>query len=735
MADAGPKELSLAEAQAILGALDGRVRGGGFPVFYHLGLVIVAAAMIALTIAYVALIGAVGYAMFWCVTYRFESSQNIYAHLLNLLFHALAALAGAAMIFFMVKPLLAPVRRGPPSRSLKPDEQPILFEYIRRLCGLMNAPVPRRIEINCEVNAGTSLRSGFFGALVGRNLTLRIGLPLAGALNLRQFTGVIAHEFSHTSQAFTMRLIRSMNVWFARVVYERDAWDEWLFRTILNPDFRLKQIGQFTVVFDWLTRRVLWVLMAIGNLISCFMARQMEYNADRIAARVVGAKGVADSLLKHRPLFIAWQRSISDLSHAWVEKRLGDNLPALINHHFEQMSGAFREKIQADALKERTGCFSTHPTPRHRLRRLEKIHDEGLLRDERTPAARLFRNFEALCRDVSMDVYAATVGPAVVQSTLVPIAELIGRREKVTDSYAALGEFCFGCFLFTHMVGPDPELIERAPEDPRAAAAELQRARQHVRQAVATIRPAYARYREGWQVLLSAFAIEEQLKAGIHARDVSEEIAAEKFETGNRMRREAEMEIGPFEDGTKRRIESAILLLHTPQIQRRLADAPRMLEQARRIAAAIEGMRSLNETIDDLIRAHQGLSVLLNNAKGREEDQKVRSRIRAMRGTVYRSMDALHIRLKSTPYPFEHPNGNVSIGVATVDIPPPRDDTKAVLNKGQIVLEALDRLYARCMGTLARISLEVEKALGLPPISAPPEAEDNGSSMAPIPKL
>lgn len=713
---ARPEETSLTEAQTVLCSLEGRLRGGGFPIFYHLGLVVVAVAMIVLALVYVALIGAVGYAAYLGATYRYEPYQNLYADTLNLMLRGLCAASGAAMVLFMIKPLLAPVRRGPPSRALKPEEQPILFEFVRRLCALMKAPMPRRIEINCEVNAAAIVRSGF-SALLGRNITLRVGMPLAGALNLRQFTGVLAHEFSHTNQAITMRLVRSMNVWFARVVYERDAWDEWFFRTISNPDFRLKKIAQLTVVFDWLTRRVLWVLMTIAHLISCFMARRMEYNADRIAARVVGSRGVVDSLVKHRPLFIAWQRSISDLSHAWVEKRLGDNLPSLINHNFEQMSGELRDKIQADGLRERAGFFSTHPTLRRRLRRLEKMKEPGLLRDEETPARALFRDFDALCRDVSMDVYAATIGPAVVQSTLVPIGELINRREEVSDSYAALHEFCFGCSLFTHMIGPDPELIERAPEDARAVAAELQRARQYVQQTVEAVRPGYARYREGWQILLSGFGIEEQLKAGIQAREITEEIAAQKFETGQRIRREAEQQIGAFEEGTRRRIEAALVLLHTPQVRERVGDAAKMLEQARRIAIAIEGMRSVSESIEDLIRAHQGLSVLLSCAKGREEDPKMKSRIRAMRGTVYRALDALYIRLKTTPYPFEHPNGAVSIGVVTVDIPPPRDDTGAVLNKGQIVLEALDRLYARCMGTLARISLDVEKALGLPPIS------------------
>ena len=55
-------------------------------------------------------------------------------------------------------------------------------------------------------------------------MVLLIGLPLAAGLSLRQFAGVLAHEFGHFSQGFGMRLtyvIRSINIWFMRVVYER----------------------------------------------------------------------------------------------------------------------------------------------------------------------------------------------------------------------------------------------------------------------------------------------------------------------------------------------------------------------------------------------------------------------------------------------------------------------------------------------------------------------------------
>lgn len=52
---------------------------------------------------------------------------------------------------------------------------------------------------------------------------LTIGLPLVAGLSLQQLAGVLAHEFGHFSQGAGMRLtyiVRSINAWFLRVVYE-----------------------------------------------------------------------------------------------------------------------------------------------------------------------------------------------------------------------------------------------------------------------------------------------------------------------------------------------------------------------------------------------------------------------------------------------------------------------------------------------------------------------------------
>src|SRR5262249_38928970 len=130
----------------------------------------------------------------------------------------------------MVKPLLARSPKTGGGRTLQIGREPVLFAFVTRIARAVHAPEPKRIRVDCDVNASASFGSGLHG-LFGRDLVLTIGLPLAGGLRVRQLAGVLAHGPGPFSQGAGMGfsyLIRSVNGWFVRVVYERDAWAQTL---------------------------------------------------------------------------------------------------------------------------------------------------------------------------------------------------------------------------------------------------------------------------------------------------------------------------------------------------------------------------------------------------------------------------------------------------------------------------------------------------------------------------
>src|SRR5205085_783656 len=202
-------------------------------------------------------------------------------------------------------------------RSLTPQSDPLLFEFVERICDLVGAAPPRRIDIDCDVNASASFRRGWLSLLSGRDLVLTIGMPLAAGLSLQQFAGVLAHEFGHFSQGAGMRLtyiIRSINFWFVRVVYQRDAWDEWLETAADELDIRVGWVIYVARACVWLTRRILWLLMYAGHLVAGFMLRQMEFDADKYETRLAGSHSFEATSRQLKLLGLAWRGAEHDLA-------------------------------------------------------------------------------------------------------------------------------------------------------------------------------------------------------------------------------------------------------------------------------------------------------------------------------------------------------------------------------------------------------------------------------------
>jgi len=186
--------------------------------------------------------------------------------------------------------------------------------------------------VTTEVNASASRLGGWRGIL-RRDLVLTIGLPLIASFNVRQVTGVFSHEFGHCGQGTGMGLsivIQRVNTWFARVVHERDQWDERLHAWTQKYGVLVFFIVKISQGFVWLTRRLLAILMGLGHMFSGFLGRQMEYDADRHGVRLTGSDDFARTLRDLRVLSLAEQWAEMDQAELMREDRLSANLPGLI---------------------------------------------------------------------------------------------------------------------------------------------------------------------------------------------------------------------------------------------------------------------------------------------------------------------------------------------------------------------------------------------------------------------
>lgn len=389
---------------------------------YKAGLAITAFAMVLLPASYVALIGLVGYGLVRHSIQNSDILQGEGSATGKVLLYFSPLLIGVILVFFMVKPFFA--RKPPPSEtvSLSHEDEPLLFAFIGRICQLVGAPLPSRVDVDCQVNASACFREGL-RSLFGRDVVLTIGLPLAAGLSMREFAGVLAHEFGHFTQGAGMRLsflIRHVNHWFLRVVYERDEWDIQLEQASRQMDVRIRIVLYAARGCIWLTRRILWVLMMAGHGISCFLMRQMEYDADLYECKLAGSDAFVATVQKLQHLSVAAHQSYQDLRETWKNGQLPSDLPLFIQRKTAQISPELQAQLVQAREGRKTGAFDTHPADRDRVKAAVQSGEPGVFH-RADPATGLFQNFAALSERITRFHYEHDLRLKVHDQNLVPV--------------------------------------------------------------------------------------------------------------------------------------------------------------------------------------------------------------------------------------------------------------------------------------------------------------------------
>lgn len=387
-----------------LDAFTGKIEPTRVSPLYQFGLGVVTLAMVLLPLIYIALIMAMGKLVWWHI----QNDVGIFEHvrgrgvILAGIVYLAPVIAGGIFILFLIKPLFSKASKPVPSYKITEADEPLLFNFVRKICELVGAPNPREIRLDTQVNASAGFRRGWW-SFFGNDLVLVIGLPLAAGMTQRQLAGVLAHEFGHFAQGAGMRfsyIIRSVNRWFARVVYERDHWDDKLEEWIQTDSWWMKATFMLAKGGVWVGRKTLWCLMQLGHIISCFMSRQMEFDADSYEAKIAGSEEFARTATRLRALGAAYGAAIDDAYRTYQNKILPDDLPAMVLWREQRMPEEVRANMEREAAEAKTQWLHTHPADPDRIRAALALKASGVFHQE-SPASELFSSFDETCKAVT----------------------------------------------------------------------------------------------------------------------------------------------------------------------------------------------------------------------------------------------------------------------------------------------------------------------------------------------
>jgi Zn-dependent protease with chaperone function len=752
-----PADLGLVpvDREALLTALSRPIDPVRVGPLYTAGLLLVAVTMVLLPLVYVGLIVLVAKLLWWHVVHDvtiFKGGGNAKG---KLLVYLAPIIVGGVLLLFMVKPLFA--RRGKADKplSLSRDREPLLFQFVDRLCVAVGSPAPVRIDVDCQVNASAAFRHQGPFAFLTRQLVLTIGLPLAAGLDVRQFAGVLAHEFGHFAQGTGMRVtyvIRSINRWFARVVYERDAWDEMLAGSAGEWGAGGALIVLTARLMVWVTRRVLWCLMMVGHGISSLMLRQMEFDADRCEARVAGAVAFEQTTQLLASLNLGQAAAMNELQASWRERRLCDDLPALVRRRERELPDDLRRRLHDAHAKARTGWFDSHPCDADRVAAARRGNPPGIVRVD-APAAALFADFGAVCRRVTAAFYNEVLGD-VPAGAIVPTESLTAGHEERKRKNEAMGRYFQG---LAHPVRPtffDPS--EPPPASPDAAAETILAARSDLAAKADAARRAAKAWERSMGRLIGAIRGEARTDAGLRRwkpqdlglepGDPSRLPAVRQEQAAEAARARAVLD--PLLAAQMNRLRSALYLADLDEAATMrlpstatpptpgdvapdddfgaygVAEQPEAVPGSpERLTQALATLGRHAETTEAVRVALIRLNELLGQLQPEGNDEKLIDRtLSASRQTVS-LLGSLRDGLAVTPYPYRHGERGMTLGRFVVPTVPEANAVGAVCQAADVATDAAYELYSRIVSDLAERAERTEIGLGLPPLVAPP-AED-----------
>lgn len=431
---------------------------------YRIALVATAATMVLLPLIYLALAAGAAWGVWWWL----GAGLAIFKHntsIWSLLLYLTPAVAGGITVVFLFKPFFAP--REKPAEPIEVDleREPMLRDFLDEICRRVGVARPASVQLNAAVNASASFRRGWL-SLGRRDLTLTLGTPLIAGLTAQQLGGVIAHEFGHFAQRTGMSsqyVIRTVNDWFAHVVFGRDRWDAWLVENSENNDWRIAAPLWCARGGVWLSRRILHGLLYVAHALSCWLSRQMEFDADYYAAQLQGAESFAATAHAVSALSVAEARAIEDINTWWRDHRVVADFAQLVRQRRTALPSELETALAKAHEEEKTLWHHTHPCMRDRIARARLSAPTGVLSLD-APASDLFQDFAASSREVTVAFYQRSVGERLREAKPLSEDEVAQRIAGDEARTAALQRLTHGA------IGLDrPVLLTLAEIAPGAA--------------------------------------------------------------------------------------------------------------------------------------------------------------------------------------------------------------------------------------------------------------------------
>ncbi len=668
---------------------------------YRAGLLLTTLGMVLLPLVYFAIIGLIAYFFI----YRWGLYENTY-HLTGsarkLSINPVLIVIGIVFVVFMIKPIFVRRPKGVRPITLDMEKEPQLKTFIQEICTQVGVAFPAEVRVDNLVNASAGFRSGML-SIMKKDLVLTIGLPLATGLTMTQLGGVIAHEFGHFAQRASMActyIIRSINHWFSRVVFDRDILDVWLDNMDKHVnDFRWTLFKWFMQFFIWVTRKILHGLMLLGHIISCYQARQMEFDADYYETQLGGSESFAQTSRELMYLSGANSEAFEACRRLYQDHKLVDNYVLLVKDYRLRQSDEFVKRVEEYIAGEKTGRYDTHPCTRDRIRHAAELHATGIFHVSK-PAEELFSDFPSLSRDITKHYYQSEQQIDLGKIKCVPTQEILKTLHQEEAAEKALVRLAGGYVLFQYpLMLP---LESESDTDLKHLLASAKENRTWLDENTEKLNTLLDENQKLWQKEINLQAAIQLANTGFDVSPYGLEIEAEELKQAQdtlvKIQKELEETIRTDQDRDRHAvawINAALHAAESPTVKSHM-EQPDEAEELIRLLKSYQDFMNVFPNIKELITLDISSGYITNHQKELQEHKDFHASVTktiSELSAVYRKT----LAAAQFPYPFEHAQGNITVADYIKDATPsthPADQVSVAIGQVRFLYyRMLERIF------------------------------------------
>lgn len=294
------------------------------------------------------------------------------------------------------------------------EDEPKLFAMIDEIVEKVNTKKPKKVFLSHDINASVFYNSSFWSMIFPVRKNLVIGVGLISISTEIELKAVLSHEFGHFSQK-SMKVgsfVYNTNKVLYNLLFDNESFDE----TINSLSEKESYIGLFAGLSRMIIFGIQKVLIQIYRIINIQyngLSREMEFNADEIAAHVTGPQPLIDNLLRfdfgQQALDTVFSFYSSKIEDCVASKNVYKEQLYVMNILGEHQNYPFENNLPKITLKDYNKYnksrfhfedqWASHPELKDRVEALSKVKIESKIQSE--SARNLFKKIELYEEEMS----------------------------------------------------------------------------------------------------------------------------------------------------------------------------------------------------------------------------------------------------------------------------------------------------------------------------------------------